>query len=420
RGTTPSAGDVVQDLGNSAPNRNQLVKLTLIGLGPEFNAVHARPFEQSNLGVEFYSAANASQLIESMRKTLQLFQFGVFNLDENDRQIGAWTPLNQVLRLDGHPPEQRRRYEVRLAGLPATAKLVCEGGELCELHLVSSSGGAQLATSRFNFDGEFLRGLSEQSNVPNPHADAKHPEQSPAQFYVVARRPAINTDKDGATVTFSLSMQNQAADLFSPRPAEAWIEIVPMVERRTGETQAVEGRRYAFYDLAFENLRPAPVLDLHASRWPAQANAADIQIWFKMPGYETKASFVRTVGELLRPGKDEPVEINAARGSKIGIHVEVEPAAGGGTQVIVEERRDGDVGSPRDFKIAVLDRRLRTADVIRHTSAEGRLIQHTFEFRNASEADVRDYELRVTPAEEMKREAVTLRDRPLRVRIPER
>lgn len=413
RGTTPSAGDVVQAISTSSTARDQHVKLTLIGLGPEFSAIHARPFVQANLGIAFYSVANATQLIESMRRTLQLYQFGVFNLDENDRQLGAWTPLNQVLRLDGHPPGQRRHYEVRLAGVPATARMVCEGGELCEFHLVSSTSSSQLATSRFNFDGEFLRGLSEQSNVPNPHADPKHPEQSPAQFYVVARRPEIDADRSGATVTFSLSMQNQAADLFSPRPAEAWIEIVPLVEKRSGETEAVEGRRYLFYDLAFENLRPAPVLALHASRWPAQANAADVQLWFKMAGFETRAGVVRTIGELLRPGNDDGVEVTVApQNIKLNIHVDVEPAPGGGTQVVVQERRDADSG---DVKVAVLDRRLRTADVIRHTSSEGRLVQHTFEFRNASEADVREFELRITSADEMKREAVTLRERPLRV-----
>jgi hypothetical protein len=76
-------------------------------------------------------------------------------------------------------------------------------------------------------------------------------------------------------VRFSVSIQHENRR-FTPRPAEVWVEVVPLHQDGTSA-----GPPYAFYDAIYEPDVPVPVVQWLARRWPAQAPVARVRCWCK-------------------------------------------------------------------------------------------------------------------------------------------
>jgi Mg-chelatase subunit ChlD len=106
-------------------------------------------------------------------------------------------------------------------------------------------------------------------------------------------------------VEFFISLQKNAssstgvlADLWrwTPRPAEVWFEITPLISNG----QAV-GQAFPFYDANFEPDQPVPVFKVAASGWPASATAAAISAWYQpraiQPSREISIASVIDAGE---------------------------------------------------------------------------------------------------------------------------
>ena len=80
--------------------------------------------------------------------------------------------------------------------------------------------------------------------------------------------------KPGSDMTFEISLQNEDDTQFSERPEEIWAEVTP-------STAKASGYRYVLCDPSFKSHYP-PILSLKVPHWPAEADSADVKVWFKL------------------------------------------------------------------------------------------------------------------------------------------
>jgi hypothetical protein len=99
---------------------------------------------------------------------------------------------------------------------------------------------------------------------------------------------------------------------WTPRPAEAWIEITPLL----ADDQKAEATYY-FYDANWEPQKPVPILRLVAREWPAASSKALIQAWFKSPS--TASTIVLPLSDVVtaRNGVARPLIREIAPGVSI-------------------------------------------------------------------------------------------------------
>ncbi len=144
-------------------------------------------------------------------------------------------------------------------------------------------------------------------------------------------------------------------------PAEAWIEITPLVNRGPGN--AVKDIPYVIYDLDFAPRSPVPVLNCATPHWPADAAAAQIKIWFKLrksPYSETRIEDVSRQDNRVNPKLD----MTTAAGQKLQFAVQTAhlDSPGGGSRIIVTEKRDPADPALNPVKVEVSP----LADVVQH------------------------------------------------------
>jgi hypothetical protein len=86
-------------------------------------------------------------------------------------------------------------------------------------------------------------------------------------------QPQLKND----AVEFQISLQRDPPSqyLYTPRPAETWLEITPEINN------VPVGVPYVFYDTNFEPGTPVPVLTWTAYNWPKNAKHARINFWCK-------------------------------------------------------------------------------------------------------------------------------------------
>jgi len=167
-------------------------------------------------------------------------------------------------------------YTVRVEGQRATeSRVTVEGGEILELFAVRNDRPLE----HRRYDGGSEQGpRASQQGLEDP-GDANR------KWFVAAHLPW----REGTgRVRFPVSLQNDDATKFSPRPAEFWVEVRPR--------GVAAARPFVFYDADLEPARPVPVVDLTVDAWPQDAEEAEILVWFSPKPIEPSAQI--RLGEL--------------------------------------------------------------------------------------------------------------------------
>jgi hypothetical protein len=356
-----------------------------------------------------YPARQPGKLVEVLEKALQLSHYYV----ESERGGRRFPPFPEKGYQLGDPAEIEQaadakvRYAVRFEDgkNEAQAEVELQGGEDLALYLTKDHRALQ--------HRRYAEGVrADQDDVPNTGTGG---DFRPASFYIAAHLPSRDRD----TVEFQFSVQNHDQTQFSPRPAEAWIQVRPLRENGS-PLLSDEGRPsdYIFYDLKFKESRPVPVIQCAAEEWPAEATKARVELFFKLEATEPRRENVRQVGDL------------SARG---GFSVEGVPEV----QFKLETRR-GDVGAP--FQVSIFEThpkadsgldvvkvemkaragRQPPPNLVEHRfNYESGLARHTFYFNDALAADIDGYNVTFTPRTDLERGAIKLKE-PMVVTIPGR
>jgi hypothetical protein len=189
-------------------------------------------------------------------------------------------------------------YTVSYRSVNKTVRL--EGGEAIALR--TSDNGQDIVTDPYK------PGVN-QANLRN--TSSRKP--------VVLRVHLPLRDKAMNSVQFPISIQvDPAADHFTQRPLETWVEITPRKDNVS------TGQPYVFYDVNFEPHEPVPVLKWTALNWPKDANKACIRFWCKYT--PTAATQTIPLENLLN--KKQPVagvELSATasnEGNRFAVHID--------------------------------------------------------------------------------------------------
>jgi hypothetical protein len=139
-------------------------------------------------------------------------------------------------------------------------RVLLEGGEAIELQVVQRGASQEIVARPYD------RSVAADSRLVNGVGGSQ------TNHIVRVHRPVR---RDGS-VRFPVSLQvDPAANHFTKRPVETWVEVTPLA----GGTTA--GETYVFYDRNLEPETPVPVLMWTAQNWPQQADEARVKCWYK-------------------------------------------------------------------------------------------------------------------------------------------
>jgi hypothetical protein len=262
------------------------------------------------------------------------------------------------------------------------AKFELEGGESIQLYVGPKGLEHRLYQTKSPFEKFFPALRQEGLSLPGDRN----------RKFRLGFHPAR---RDGDTIRFPISIQNANEKEFSHRPAEAWVDITPVVANELKPNQT-----YSFYDLNYQTNppTPVPVLECVAPKWPPDAKEASIRISFKMVA--TDPGLKKRVGEA---------KIQKLNG--VTFSVQTDPG-----RVKVTERHPADDLDFRSMKVELDPKTDPPARKIVHRFDQGNAV-HQFFFPDVPAATLNDYELRVTTRKSMQAGAVDLAE-PIRIRVP--
>lgn len=361
-----------------------------------------------NKTVWYHDAQQLNKLLDVLKKALQLRQYTVANLDNrsDDPQASKPENLGKPIIRPIRGPEKLRVSIVGDSKLNADVEV--RGDETLELYLDKQAQQVRLVHAPIGTDGNFERyGVERQTNermavreAPNPDGKADSPF-NPAKLFLAAYRP--NRGAGTRMWRFPIAVQNAAPENFSPRPAEAWIDVTPIAG--PGEKSF---DTYPVYDVVYEPHLPVPVIDCALSRWPEAATKAEIRLWLKFrptpPRQEVQVRDVVSSRVLVEGGK---------RGN---LSAEILDATAEDDRAVVRvTERLGGAGELRWLKIELSE----MPGLVRRTFYhKGRYAIHEFYFPNRVREDLSKLTLLITPRDDLERGAVAVADQPLEVSLP--
>ncbi|MEX2141172.1 MAG: hypothetical protein WD894_18045 [Pirellulales bacterium] len=295
--------------------------------------------------------------------------------------------INRQVGLEDH--SGRQQYDVQIVGSNQAHRVLLEGGEMINLYVAN----AQSANPRL-----VHRRYTKEESKNTFASIAAGPTSNAEKYYVGFQR----TERKGPDTLFAISIQNEDATQFSPRPAEAWVEITPL---GPGLPQSV--KPFVFYDLDFVDGRPVPVLECRALNWPADASRARIKLFFKM--HRTNTPLRRPVSAVEGEKPHPDLDVQLPEGGKVQFTVSVEQAPEyKGARITVTEH----CARPADLHQAKVE--IETpADIVRRQyfhSADKHEVRHDFIYTDKAQADLMEYRLRITSRQDLQSNAATLHD----------
>ncbi len=375
-------------------------------------------------------ANGESELIDDLRSIVGPTRYGVQLMGDERSEIA--TPLTQVLTLKEHPNGLRRKYLIKVpptetegkvalqgessGNLAAQAKVAIESDEA--EYLTFDSTNYTLSHQRYDPDPD-ENAAYKLDDVLNPLGDSKDADFNPERFFVAAHLPKLSENQlAGDAVEFPISIQNGNPRRFSPRPAEFWVQIVPVSQR--GRESKEKLLPYVYYDLDYRPRMPAPVLNCQARNWPAGADRADITVWFKLQKTEPRIS--QRIDDIAR-SDDQPIsqlDIPTSPGHKARFGVRIvhleNPSR---SQIIVTETHDADDPDLAPVKVQLArrtDEAQEPDEIRRQYLPTGQQIRHIFTYKELGDADLRTQVLQLTPRADLEKDAVRVQ-KPLRVNI---
>lgn len=282
----------------------------------------------------------------------------------------------RILEWDNNSDSRLKvKYNVRVVDTdpPAATDIWLQGGEAIQLYL-----------------SEDLRHLGHKRYTENARegnaivCQAPLGLDGPAEFYVASHGATWVPGE--ATVEFRFSIQNGQETEFSPRPAEAWIEILAMIDGAP-----VLDKVYHFYDVTFEENRPVPVVLCRARDWPAEADAS-VRIWFK-PTITAPAG----QGTISAFRGRKSFVIDGIEGVTFQVHTESHDDGGNPRVVVIESHEQ----EQSDFKAAKVEIDHTPLQITREFNHKIGKVAHTFFFDDTETSRLEGYSVLFTSAEDL-------------------
>lgn len=389
KGALKDAGQV-----NAALKAHPNVRLDIVGfdITEDEEVEKLKSLAEKSKGGKFFSATNPKTLMDSLEKSLQLSRYTVRRLGHNGRTV---TPnqkaldLNQPCVID-QAKGNRLDYiaEIVVDSEPKPhAKMTLEGGEAIVLDLNRDRRRLEFRRYTSKNQRRVVKGLPKQQLNPSPRFDI-----------------AFDIPQwDGDNLRFVLSVQNADATRFSPRPAEAWLEIRPNLSDASKSSS-----NYVFDNLEFQPERPVPVLDYLAPKWPDAAESATLQIWFKLK--KTPPDKRITLADFE---KQKRLAIDALPG--VTFTCSREKVDGRYRVTVTARHRRGDT----DIHTTKVEIHPPPVSITRRYSPEAGIVSHTFICDDVSSTPIGRHELRFTTRKSLQDGAVTL-PRPMTIRVPDK
>jgi hypothetical protein len=245
------------DLRKLVSEKYRDVKIDVLGIGikkedfqDELNTINADSLQKG----KFIAVGDATELGAEIKRSLGLLDYEVRDVD--GRMGALRKSVDEICPIRYWPAATQFRVSIPdMAPPPQDALLRAEGGEAFELQL--DEGRTRIVHERYK---------PENRNVK---------EGSAPGLYV----SAFYETRDLDSATFHVTVQNENAELFSPKPIGVWATITP-TRTQLGEEPIAPPRH--FYDLVFVNNKPVPVLKFQFSQWPPDAYGAKIELWFRV------------------------------------------------------------------------------------------------------------------------------------------
>jgi Mg-chelatase subunit ChlD len=350
-------------------------------------------------GGTYTSVIDPTALGAKLVDTLRLARYKVIAEGPNMPQVEAQTvakelrdpfemknlPVWNPVRIEDSERSFGRPYLAKLAdsSLRAEAQVAIEGGERIELFL--SDDGRRLEHRFYDVDARESR--------PFPH-----PLFAGRKLAVTVHQPLPGPD----AVRFRFSVQNARAEAaaFSPRPAEAWVEVRPLGD------ESSKRDLYVFTDLVFEPNRPVPMLQCAAPKWPEGVQQAEARLWCK---------FARTP-PLKEIRLDEFKDL-ALGGITFDRLVRFDQATQEHRVAILETGYAPGSDLNR-FRVEMKPMPLK---VVHSYFPQAGVVRHTFIYpASARDEPQSNYAVYLTPREKMVEGAIAVETPPLKIDIPDR
>jgi hypothetical protein len=357
-------------------------------------------------GIRYYPAERLDRLIEKLREALQLRRYQVVAPDDSDAAEAKEINIGQPVEVRTDSAKKRR---VSIAGeAEAKSDVEVRGDETLELYLDKQGTRLRLVHAPRGPDREFERyGIERQPNERLAAREVANPggrpdsDFNPLKLFVAAYRPSRGA---GTRIwKFPITVQNAEPDRFSPRPAEAWIDVTPLAESG-GQTFDT----YPVYDVSYEPHLPVPVIECALSRWPEAATKAEIRVWLKLTATPPRQEV------SLRDAVTNRVLVDGGKRGSLATEIADATADDDRSVVRVTEQQGGE-GPPRWLKIELSE----TPSLVRRTFYHaGRYAVHEFYFPNRAREDLSKAALFITPRDDLERGAVAISEQPLEVSLP--
>jgi hypothetical protein len=359
----------------------------------------------------FHMVRDPTSLLKALEAFFRLSRYEVLGADNESRVTSEPLPLGATCDAIKKPLGRSEPYWVRLAdpSRPAQTEVWLEGGEAIELEVQKEGPEEQRRLVHRRYQWELRDGCS-RNRIRAPLDEEKR------LFFVGAHVPKWEED----AVRFDVSVQNNDAEQFSPRPAEAWIEVRPAAS--AGQDPATEtpsgkaGRMndtskvYHFFDLSFEPHRPVPVLSCKALDWPKDVIDAEIRLWCKLK--KTPPDHELTVGQFRKQKQWKPEGLSDLEYFEI---TGSDDAPENRCRVkITEKYKSG--GDLYTVKVEMDPPPKSVTHVYNPVSGT---VRHVFEYAPSEAGDVDGYRVRLTSRESLTRDAIALPE-PLVVTLPRR
>lgn len=344
-------------------------------------------------GGKYFEAADSAALTRALRDALRLQRWEI--VDSTDAARGK-AELGGSIDLPPVVGERLMEYTVRLEDRPeAASRIVVGGGESLELFVTADGRGLE----HRRYDGG-----TEQGFRGEPQQHLGDPLDEHTQWFVAAHLPK----REGSSVRFPISLQNQDETRFTPRPVACWVEIVP--------EGGADARPFIFFDTAYQPRRPVPVLDLVVPEWPRDATRAAIRAWFSTQAPEPAAEIPV---EQLTDGSERRLTFPGLPG--VGVDAVFKQLSPDLARVTVVERHPPDAAQllPR-LRVLLGPGCSRSAHVVDVAAAE---VRHEFDLRLDAGAIPPGTRISFAAADRFKERAVAPRApggsiQPIRLTIP--
>jgi hypothetical protein len=322
----PISAVTLERLKTRLDKKRSQVAVDIIGFGNEINAedVSALREEMKNLttayGGDFYPAKNAFDLLDSIKTSLQIGRFKVVPEEAS----------KETYRLDldtWEEPEAKRlavgsrelKYKVEVVGIKDSVEpmsIALQGGEALDLEIERRDKKPTLMYPSYYYEGHRLQ-LKDQADLREKLGELGVFVNAPGSDteYWVAPGRLPEWKNELRIANFFVQVQDLDRSHFTPRPAEAWIEIHPDF----GGHEVNPAEIFRFCDLNFLDGQSVPQIVCQARDFPwATANRAHITIWFAN-SLVTDGVTIVTVDELKNnPRTIDNLTLSAHIGERTG------------------------------------------------------------------------------------------------------